>query len=66
MVYELYYQGFSFDFVFTKDLDKVSVPALLVLEVECILRPEGIGALIVGPDGSNPNDLIRSATPSMK
>ena len=65
-MYELYYRDFSFDFVFTKDLDKVSVPALLILGVERILRPGGIGALIVGPDGSNPNDLIRSATPSLK
>ncbi|KAF7804464.1 putative peptide upstream ORF protein [Senna tora] len=62
-VYELNYQDSSFDFVFSRDLDKVSVPALLVLEVERILKPGGIGALLVGASRSNPNDLIRSATP---
>lgn len=62
-VYELDYQDSSFDFVISRDLDKVSVPALLVLEVERILKPGGIGALLVGASRSNPNDLIRSATP---
>ncbi|XP_057721017.1 uncharacterized protein LOC130935334 [Arachis stenosperma] len=65
IVYELNYQDCSFDFVLSRDLDKVSVPALLVLEVERVLKPGGVGALLVGPTGSNsiPNDLIRSATP---
>ncbi|KAK7245140.1 hypothetical protein RIF29_39975 [Crotalaria pallida] len=63
IVYELDYEDASFDFVVSRDLDKVSVPALLVLEVERILKPGGIGALLVGATGSNPNDLIRSATP---
>ncbi|MED6110698.1 hypothetical protein PIB30_045265 [Stylosanthes scabra] len=65
IVYELDYQDCSFDFVLSRDLDRVSVPALLVLEVERVLKPGGVGALLVGPTGSNsiPNDLIRSATP---
>ncbi|KAK2658036.1 hypothetical protein Ddye_011088 [Dipteronia dyeriana] len=61
-VYELDYEENSFGFVFSRDLDKVSVPALLVLEIERVLSPGGIGAMLV--DGSSsPNSLIRSATP---
>ncbi|PQQ21080.1 uncharacterized protein Pyn_20991 [Prunus yedoensis var. nudiflora] len=45
------------------DLDKVSVPALLVLEIERVLSPGGIGAILVGSSISAPNSLIRSATP---
>ncbi|TKY62156.1 hypothetical protein E2542_SST12012 [Spatholobus suberectus] len=57
------YEDNSFDFVFSRDLDKVPVPALLVLEVERVLKPGGVGALLVGATGSHPNDLIRAATP---
>ena len=57
------YEDNSFDFVFSRDLDKVSVPALLVLEVERVLKPRGIGAFLVGTTSSHPNDLIRAATP---
>ncbi|XP_014493139.1 uncharacterized protein LOC106755486 [Vigna radiata var. radiata] len=38
------YEDSSFDFVFSKDLNKVSVPALLVLEIERVLKPGGIDA----------------------
>lgn len=62
-VYELQYADRSFDFVFSRDLDEVSVPAVLVLEMERILKPGGIGAMLVGVSGLNPNGLIRSATP---
>lgn len=62
-VYEIDYEDKSFDFVFCRDLDKVSVPALLVLEIERVLSPGGIGAMLVGSSGSAPNSLIRSATP---
>ncbi|KAE9621822.1 putative S-adenosyl-L-methionine-dependent methyltransferase [Lupinus albus] len=62
IVYELDYKDGSFDFVVSRDLDKVSVSAMLVLEVERILKPGGIGALLIGSTGSNSNDLIRSAT----
>ncbi|KAL5740765.1 hypothetical protein ACOSP7_029646 [Xanthoceras sorbifolium] len=61
-VYELDYEDKSFDFVFSRDLDKVSVPALLVLEIERVLSPGGIGAMLVC-GSSSPNSLIRSATP---
>ncbi|KAF3442840.1 hypothetical protein FNV43_RR16758 [Rhamnella rubrinervis] len=57
------YEEKSFDFVFSRDLDKVSVPALLVLEIERVLSPGGIGALLGGTTGSRPNSLIRSAIP---
>lgn len=62
-VFELDYEDSSFDFVLSRDMDKVSVPALLVLEAERVLKPGGIGALLVSSTGSHPNDLIRSATP---
>lgn len=59
------YEERSFDFVLSRDLDKVSVPALLVLEMERVLSPGGIGALLgaEGTTGSTPNSLIRSAVP---
>ncbi|XP_027350668.1 uncharacterized protein LOC113861822 [Abrus precatorius] len=63
IVYDLDYHDCSFDFVFSRDLDKVSIPALLVLEVERVLKPGGVGALLVGTTGIYPNDLIRAATP---
>ncbi|OMO73523.1 Methyltransferase type 11 [Corchorus olitorius] len=62
-VYELDYADNSYDFVLSRDLDKVSVPALLVLEIERVLKPGGIGAMLVGISGSDPTSLIRSATP---
>ncbi|KAG8647264.1 hypothetical protein MANES_09G068966v8 [Manihot esculenta] len=62
-VYELQYPDNSFEFVLSRDLDKVSVPAILVLEIERVLKPGGIGAMLVGVIGLNPNGLIRSATP---
>ncbi|GMH23119.1 hypothetical protein Nepgr_024962 [Nepenthes gracilis] len=58
---ELDYEDSSFDFVLRRDLDKVSVPALLVDEVERILKPGGIGALLVGFEDSRPGSLIKSA-----
>ncbi|XP_038904424.1 uncharacterized protein LOC120090789 [Benincasa hispida] len=63
LVYELDFKDGSFDFVFSRDLDRYSVPALLVLEIERVLRPGGIGAVIVATSGSMPNNLIRAATP---
>lgn len=48
-VYELDFEDNHFDFVFSGDIDRVSVPALLVLEIERVLRPGGIGAMLVGP-----------------
>ncbi|KAJ8899861.1 hypothetical protein K2173_019564 [Erythroxylum novogranatense] len=63
LVYELEYADNSFDLVVSRDLDKVSVPAILVLEIERILKPGGVGAMLVGFDDMNMNSLIRSATP---
>lgn len=63
MVYELEYAENSFDFVFSGDLDKVSVPAIVVLEIERVLKPGGIGAILVGLNSLNANSLIRSAMP---
>ena len=62
-VYELDFKDQYFDFVFSRDLDRYSVPALLVLEIERVIRPGGIGAVIVGTTGSVPNNLIRAAIP---
>lgn len=65
--YELRYDDNAVDFVLSRDLDKLSgaVPAaVLVLEIERVLKPGGIGAMLVGRiSGSEPNSLIRSATP---
>ncbi|KAK6163301.1 hypothetical protein DH2020_000165 [Rehmannia glutinosa] len=54
-VYELNFEDNHFDFVFSEDLDRLLVPALLVLEIERVLRPGGTGAILVGT-------RIRSAT----
>lgn len=50
----------SFDFVFSKDFDKVSSAALLVLEVERILKPGGIAALLVD-SSSSVSSFLRSS-----
>ena len=47
----------------THDLKEVPMHHFYVLEVERTLKPGGVGAFLVGASGSNPNDLIRSATP---
>ncbi|GAU49462.1 hypothetical protein TSUD_407510 [Trifolium subterraneum] len=64
------YRDFSFDFVLSNDYGKVVVPALVVLEVERVLKPNGTGALLLDFDSddvySNNNDninMIRIATP---
>lgn len=63
LVYELEYADNSFDFVYSRDLDRVSVPALLVFEIERVLKPGGIGAMLVTANSLDANGLIRSATP---
>ncbi|KAL3530581.1 hypothetical protein ACH5RR_009903 [Cinchona calisaya] len=62
-VCELDFEDNSFDFVFSRALDRVSVPALLVLEIERVLLPGGIGAMLVGARDFYSGSLIRSATP---
>lgn len=67
-MYELDHENNSFDFVFSRDLDKVTVPALMVLEIERVLRPGGTGVMLVGSSSFYAGNLIkgnliRSATP---
>ncbi|KAK7345580.1 hypothetical protein VNO77_16185 [Canavalia gladiata] len=63
ILYHPQYNDSSFDFVLSKDFYKVSLPALLVLEVERVLKPGGIGAMLVTSSSSNPHGLMKSATP---
>ncbi|KAK9158345.1 hypothetical protein Scep_004919 [Stephania cephalantha] len=53
----------TFDFVFSTDIDTVSVPALLVVEIERVLRPGGFGAMLVAVGTSYYGNLIKAATP---
>ncbi|XP_057549376.1 uncharacterized protein LOC130827623 [Amaranthus tricolor] len=62
LVFELRFDDNSFEFVVVEDLSKVLVPAVLVSEVERILKPNGIGAMLVGMQSSNHDNLIRSAS----
>ncbi|KAK6926800.1 Methyltransferase type 11 [Dillenia turbinata] len=62
-VYELDFKDNSFDFVYSRALQRVSVPALLVLEIERVLRPGGFGAMLVAAHDYSSSSLIRSATP---
>ncbi|KAG8387514.1 hypothetical protein BUALT_Bualt02G0029000 [Buddleja alternifolia] len=62
-VYELNFEDNHFDFVFSGDLDHVSVPSLLVLEIERVLRPGGTGAMLVGGHQLYSGGLVGSATP---
>ncbi|CAA0811990.1 Unknown protein [Striga hermonthica] len=61
-VYEIDFADNQFDFVYTQDLDQLSVPALLVLEIERVLRPGGTGAILVGAREFYSGGLMRSAT----
>lgn len=60
IVSQFHYNDSSFDFVFSKDLHKVSVPALLVLEVERVLKSGGVAALLVG-SSFKVSPLLRSS-----
>ncbi|CAI8602631.1 unnamed protein product [Vicia faba] len=67
------YRDASFGFVLSDDLGKVTVPALLVLEVERILKPNGIGVLLLDFDSESESvysvhdinniNMIRIASP---
>ncbi|KAK1429132.1 hypothetical protein QVD17_11335 [Tagetes erecta] len=61
--HKLDFESDSFDFVFSRTLDRASVPALVVLELERVLRPGGVGAILVGPNNFHTRSLVRSATP---
>ncbi|KAL7153839.1 hypothetical protein ABFS83_04G195500 [Erythranthe nasuta] len=60
-VYELDFQDNLFDFVFSDNLDRVSVPALLVSEIERVLRPGGTGAMLVGPHKIHYGGFMKSS-----
>ncbi|ESQ45146.1 hypothetical protein EUTSA_v10011158mg [Eutrema salsugineum] len=61
---ELHYEDASFSFVFSMDLETVSVPASIVYEIERILVPGGTGAMLVGTASvSDSNGLVRSVSP---
>ncbi|XP_075504439.1 uncharacterized protein LOC142541866 [Primulina tabacum] len=47
-VYALKFEDNHFDFVLSRGLDSVSVPSLLVLEIERVLRLGGTGAILLG------------------
>lgn len=61
--HKLDFDSHSFDLVFSISLDEVSVPALLVLEIERVLRPGGIGAMLLGSSTFHTRSLVRTATP---
>ncbi|KAK9079085.1 hypothetical protein SSX86_000755 [Deinandra increscens subsp. villosa] len=61
--HKLDFESDSFDFVFSRTLHRASVPALIVLEIERVLRPGGVGAILVGPNNFHTRSLVRSATP---
>lgn len=61
--HELDFKVNSFDFVFSTTFGRVPVPALLVVEIERVLRPGGIGAMLVGFSNFHMGSLVRSATP---
>ncbi|KAL4190201.1 hypothetical protein AMTRI_Chr07g74590 [Amborella trichopoda] len=62
-IYKLPFKKNSFDFVFSGALDKTLVPALLVLEMERVLRPGSNGAILVSVTTATPTSLIKTATP---
>lgn len=57
---ELQYKDASFGFVFSMDLETVSVPASLVYGIERILIPGGTGAMLIASDS---HGLVRSVSP---
>ncbi|KAI3706400.1 hypothetical protein L6452_24115 [Arctium lappa] len=61
--HKLDFDANSFDLVFSVTLEKASVPALLVLEIERVLRPGGVGAMLLGSSTFYTHSLVRSATP---
>lgn len=61
--HKLEFESNSFDFVFSTTLDRTNVPALTVLEIERVLRPGGVGAMLVSSVDFDTRSLVRSATP---
>ncbi|XP_071700083.1 uncharacterized protein [Rutidosis leptorrhynchoides] len=61
--HKLAFESNSFDFVFSTSFDRTNVPALIVLEIERVLRPGGVAALLVSSVNFDTRSLVRSATP---
>ncbi|KAK1426291.1 hypothetical protein QVD17_14962 [Tagetes erecta] len=61
--HELEFETNCLDFVLSRTVDRVPVPALLVMEIERVLRPGGIGVMLVGFSPFYMGSLVRSATP---
>ncbi|XP_076908852.1 uncharacterized protein LOC143565903 [Bidens hawaiensis] len=63
--HELDFKSNSLDFVLSRTVERVPgpVPARLVMEIERVLKPGGIGAMLVGFSGFYMGGLVRSATP---
>lgn len=62
--YRLSFENSSFDFVFSRSLDRSAVPALVVLEIERILRPGSFGAMLLRTtSGSNSGSMFKTAAP---
>ncbi|KAI3743219.1 hypothetical protein L1987_60925 [Smallanthus sonchifolius] len=61
--HEVEFKTNSLDFMLSRTVDRVPIPALLVLEIERVLKPGGIGAMLVGFSAFYMGSLVRSATP---
>lgn len=60
---KLVFDDESFDFVYARGVDHDPVPALLVLEIERVLKAAGVGVVLVDMANPNPGGLIKAATP---
>ncbi|XP_047317481.1 uncharacterized protein LOC124920933 [Impatiens glandulifera] len=60
-VYELEFGDNQFDFVFSRAIDRISIPSLLVTEIERVLKPGGTGAMLVGSGSFFTAGLITSS-----
>ncbi|KAK4776084.1 hypothetical protein SAY87_024045 [Trapa incisa] len=63
LVHELDYEDNMFDFVLSTDVDTLSLPALLLFEIQRVLKPGGVGAVLIALSSSDSKSLIRSVTP---
>ncbi|XP_073135195.1 uncharacterized protein [Henckelia pumila] len=65
-VYEFEFEDNHFDFVLSRDLDRVSVPSLLVLEIERVLRLGGTGAILLRTPQFYSGGLVRAGLSFLK
>ncbi|XP_071731885.1 uncharacterized protein [Rutidosis leptorrhynchoides] len=61
--HKLEFESNSFDLVFSTTFDRTNVPALTVLEIERVLRPGGVGAMLINAVNFDTRSLVRSVTP---